>query len=213
MVTELLLGEIFGGTLRAGQRLVGKELSQRYGVSSTPIRHALVQLEAIGIVESVPNCGAVVRRITSTDVKEMFQVMRALECEATRSACGGIYLSKLHDLVDGLRRMKAAKRHGPAFVEKARQLDSRLHDLIAESCGNRLLAKEIGRLELLFRALRDAAWQQGLANDHSHRFSQEADEHLAIVEALIEGDARQASRAMTRHIRARMKYWSRGFPD
>ena len=72
MVTELLLGEIFGCTLRAGQRLVGKELSQHFGVSSTPICHTLVQLEGIGIIESIPNYGAVVRRITSADVKEIF---------------------------------------------------------------------------------------------------------------------------------------------
>jgi DNA-binding GntR family transcriptional regulator len=97
-------------------------------------------------------------------------------------------------------------------VDTARRLDSRLHDLIAESCGNRFLAQEIGRLKLLFRAFRDASWEKRAADQDFYRFTEEADEHLLIVEALIAGDAKQASQAMARHIRAGVKYWSRGLP-
>ena len=212
MVAELLLSEILQGTRQAGERLVIKDLSECFQVSSTPIREALVQLEGIGIIDFVPNSGAVVRRVTEADVKEVCQVRRALECEATRNACGRIELSELHGLADAFRQMKTARRRGAAFVDKARQFDSRLHDLIAESCGNRFLAKEIGRLKLLFRAFRDAAWQQRVANNDYYRFAEEADEHLAVVEGLIAGSAKQASRAMARHIRAGVKYWSRGLP-
>lgn len=212
MVAELLLGEILQGSLQAGQRLVIKDLSERFQVSSTPIREALVQVESIGIIDFVPNSGAVVRRVTTTDVREVCQVRRALECEATRNACGRIDLSQLHELASAFRQMKSAKRHGATFVDKARRTDSRLHDVIAESCGNQFLAKEIGRLKLLFRAFRDAAWKQRVADNDYYRFTEEADEHLAIVEALIAGDAKEASRAMARHIRAGVKYWSRGLP-
>jgi DNA-binding GntR family transcriptional regulator len=212
MVAELLLAEIFNGSLRAGQHLVIKDLSARYQVSSTPIREALVQLEGAGIVDFAPNCGAVVRRFTSADVKEVSQVRRSLECEAVRNACGRIDIAELHEIADGLRKMQSAKRRSVAYVEKARQLDSRLHDLIAESCGNRFLAMELGRLKMLFRALRDAAWDERIAFNDYYRFDEEATEHLEIVAALLEGDARRASRAMARHIRSGVKYWSRGLP-
>lgn len=212
MVAERLLGEILQGKLRAGQHLVIKELSERFEVSSTPVREALVQLDGIGIVDFAPNRGAVVRRVTAADVNEVCQVRRALECEATRRACGRINLAQLHELADAFRRMKTAKRKNGAFVNKARQLDSQLHDLVAESCGNRFLAKEIGRLKLLFRAFRDAAWEWRVAHNDYYRLAEEAGEHLAIVQPLIDGDARQASRAMARHIRAGVKYWSRGLP-
>ena len=212
MVTELLLGEILHGSLRAGQHLVIKDLSDRFQVSSTPIREALVQLEGIGIIDFVPNAGAVVRRVTKDDVREVCQVRKALECEATRSACGRIELAELHELASAFGRMKTARRRGASFVEKARHYDSQLHDLIAESCGNRFLAKEIGRLKLLFRAFRDAAWEQRVANNDYYRFAEEAEEHLSIVESLIQGDAKQAARAMALHIRAGVKYWSRGLP-
>jgi DNA-binding GntR family transcriptional regulator len=212
MVAESLLGEIFQGALRAGEHLVIKDLSERFQVSSTPIREALVQLEGVGIIDFVPNSGAVVRQVTTTDVKEVCQVRRALECEATRSACGRMDLSDLHELANAFRQVKSAKRRNGTFVDKARQLDSRLHDLIAKSCDNRFLANEIGRLKLLFRAFRDASWERRLSDNDFYRFTEEADEHLAIVEALIDGDVKQASRAMSRHIRAGVKYWSRGLP-
>lgn len=212
MVAELLLGEILHGQLRAGQHLVIKELSERFQVSSTPIREALVQLEGTGIIDFAPNCGAVVRHLTTTDVEEVSQVRRALECEAIRSACGRIDLFHLHKLADSFRKMKAAKRRNGSFVEKARRLDSELHDLIADSCGNRFLAMEIGRLKLLYRAFRDAAWDERMAVNDYYRCTEEASEHLAIVEALLEGDAKTSARAMARHIRSGVKYWSRGLP-
>ena len=68
-------------------------------------------------------------------------------------------------------------------------MDSRLHDLIADSCGNAFLAKEIGRLKTLFRAFRDVAWEHDEARNDFHRLAEEAHEHLAIVEALLAGDA------------------------
>lgn len=213
IVVEALLTETLQGTLRAGQRLVIKDLSDRFQVSSTPIREALIQLQAIGFIDFIPNAGAVVRRVTKVDVKEICQVRKALECEATRHACGRIELKKLHTLADAFRQMLRARRKGAAFVDRARDFDSQLHDLISESCGNRFLANEIGRLKLLFRAFRDASWEQRVAHNDFYRFEEEAEEHLAIVESLIAGDGKESARAMARHIRAGVKYWSRGLPD
>ncbi len=84
--------------------------------------------------------------------------------------------------------------------------------MIAESCPNQFLCREIGRLKLLFRAFRDLAWEWKQANDDYHRYREEAREHLAIVEALIAGEAKPAARAMARHIRSGVKYWSRALP-
>ncbi len=212
-VVQSLMADVFQGRLRAGEHLVMQDLAERLGVSPTPIREALITLAGIGIVDLVPNRGAVVRRVTNNDVREVCQVRRALECEATRSACGRIELAELHVLADEFRIVHAAgQEFTEHFVEDARRLDSRLHDLIAESCGNRFLAQELGRLKLLFRAFRDVAWEWDKANNDSHRFVEEAGEHLAIVDALLAGDAKQAARAMARHIRSGAKYWSRAIP-
>jgi DNA-binding GntR family transcriptional regulator len=211
-VVETLLAEVFQGRVRAGEHLVMQELSDRLGVSPTPIREALVSLAGIGIVELLPNRGAIVRRFTANDIRELCQVRRALECEAIRLACGRIDLAELDELATEFRRMQTSRRLSGRFIENARRLDSRLHDLIAESCGNRFLAQELGRLKLLFRAIRDVAWEREKANADYRRCADEAREHLAIVEALLANEPREASRAMARHIRSGQKYWSGALP-
>ncbi len=208
LVITSLLGDIFQGRLEAGEHLVIRDLAKRYQVSPTPIREALVALEAIGIIDLVPNCGAVVRKVTAVDVREFCQVRRALECESVREACGRIELAKLQELAETFRGLQAARRPTRSFLARARQADSTLHDLVAEASGNRFLANQIGRLKLLFRAFRDVAWEY--EQDHL-RIVSEAGEHLAIIEALLAGNAKAASRAMAQHIRSGSKYWSRLF--
>jgi DNA-binding GntR family transcriptional regulator len=140
-------------------------------------------------------------------------VRRALECEATRSACGRIDLSILHELADGLKRLMSVKPTSRLqFVEQARAVDSRMHDLIADSCGNTFLAKELSRLKMLFRAFRDVAWEKDEARSDSHRLAEESGEHLAIVDALLAGNSKEAAKAMARHIVSGARYWSRALP-
>lgn len=212
-IVQALLTDVFQGRLRAGEHLVTQELAARFGVSHTPIREALIALAGVGIIDLLPNRGARVRRVTPHEVREICQVRRALECEATRSACGRIDLAELHALAADLRRMIGrGVRSGPRFIAEARAVDSRLHDLIAESCGNSYLAQEIARLKTLFRVFRDVSWQHDEAHNDFHRLAEEGHEHLAIVEALLAGDGKAASKAMAHHIRSGGRYWSRALP-
>src|SRR5436305_1324669 len=115
-IVESLLADVFQGRLRAGEHLVTRELAERFGVSHTPIREALIMLAGIGVVDLLPNRGAVVRQVTANEVREVSQVRRALECEATRSACGRIDLGALHALAEELERLTAARAQGPHFI-------------------------------------------------------------------------------------------------
>lgn len=233
-IVESLLREVFQGRLRAGQHLATQQLAERFGVSHTPIREALISLAGIGVIDLVPNRGAIVRRVVAKDVREIFQVRRALECEAVRSACGHVDVEELESLADELRRLKderTARRSDKEndakarrlqqridnkaqlrSVERARAVDSRLHDLICASCGNGFLGKEITRLKTLFRAFRDLAWEHDTSHNDFRRVEEETGEHLAIVEALLAGDRREAVRAMSHHIRSGGRYWGRVLP-
>jgi DNA-binding GntR family transcriptional regulator len=209
-IVESLLAEVCQGRLRAGCHLVTRELADRFGVSHTPIREALIALAGIGIVDLLPNRGAIVRRVSADEVREVCEVRCVLECEATRCACGQISLAELHELADDLRRLQTLKpKAGNGFIDQARAVDNRLHDLIASSCGNRFLAQELSRLKVLFRAFRDVSWEQEEARNDFHRLAEEAHEHLAIVEGLIAGSADAAADAMAHHIRTGGRYWGR----
>lgn len=213
-IVAALLAGVFRGEFHPGQHLVTQELAERFHVSHTPIREALISLSAVGVIDLLPNRGAIVRRLSAKDVREVCLVRRALECEAVRSACGRIDLAALTEIAGELRRMIAAPvRSAVRFIAKARAIDERLHDLIATSSGNGLLASEIGRLKALFRAYRDMAWDHDAARNDYHRLAGEAHEHLAIVEALLAGDRAAAARAMSKHIRSGLKYWSRALPS
>ncbi len=213
-IVQSLLTEVFEGRLRAGQHLVTQELAARFGVSHTPIREALIALAGIGVIDLLPNRGAVVRRVTARDVREICQVRRVLECEATRGACGRVNQAALEALAADLKRLIA----GPSsplgdVIEESRALDSRLHDLIAASSGNLFLAHELGRLKILFRVCRDMIYTYDTMRIASGRFLSEAGEHLAIVEALLASDRRAAVRAMSHHILKSLKHWGRVLPD
>jgi DNA-binding GntR family transcriptional regulator len=212
-IVESVLREVFQGRLRAGQHLATQQLADQFGVSHTPIREALISLAGIGVIDLVPNRGAIVRRVVAKDVREIFQVRRALECEAVRSACGRIDVEELELLSEELTRLKTAKgKFTMRSVEKARRIDSRLHDLICTSCGNGFLGKEITRLKTLFRAFRDLAWEHDTSHNDFRRVAEETGEHLAIVASLLAGDRRQAVRAMSYHIRSGARYWMRVLP-
>ncbi len=213
-LVEDLLHEIVQGRLRPGQHLVTRALADRFGVSHTPIREALIALAAIGVVDLLPNRGAVVRRVTTEEVREICQVRRALECEAVRGACGRIDQTELLVLHEAFRGMLAKTSPFPTdVIAEARAADSRLHDLISASSGNAFLAKEIGRLKTLFRAFRDVSWEREEDRHEFQRLAEEAREHLAIVEALMVGDRAAAVRAMSRHILSGSRYWCRTLPD
>jgi DNA-binding GntR family transcriptional regulator len=182
-------------------------------VSHTPIREALITLAGIGLVELEPNRGAMVRPVTRSDIRDLCQVRRTLECEAVRGACGRIERDRLellrHEL---LALVDAPATDWSALLDEARRVDSSLHDLIARSCGNAFLANELGRLKILFRAFRDIAWDHERFRDDFTRLTGEAREHLAIVDGLLSCDRRRVTLAMAKHIRVGQRYWSRALP-
>jgi len=58
-----------------------------------------------------------------------------------------------------------------------------------------------------------AAWVNAFEKAKSRRLAEEATEHLAVVDALLRGDRKEASRAMAHHIRSGVRYWSRALPE
>lgn len=212
-IVQSMLHGVFEGRYRSGQRLVVQKLADEFGVSPTPIREALVELAGIGVVDLLPNRGAVVRKVTQSDVAELCQIRRALEAEAARCAAGMVDTAALKTLVSELKRLVKLPQDGQPvdvakFVEETRACDSKLHDLIAAACGSRRLADEIGRYKLLFRAFRDVGYMRFEERSDFTRMAEENDEHLAIAEALLEGDGKTASKAMSRHIDAAVKFWT-----
>ncbi|SFI04481.1 GntR family transcriptional regulator [Planctomicrobium piriforme] len=193
-----ILSRCFDGKYLPGQRMRVEHLAEEYQMSATPVREALVELAGIGIVDLHANRGAVLRPFGAREVREIVQVRRVLECEATRSACGRIPLSELEDLRLGLEELIAGSR-GEEWSAQTRRLDSQLHELIARHCGSERLAYEIGRYSVLYRVLRDTRHERRTARANYSQMEENA-EHLAIVNALIAGNHAVAVASMAEHI-------------
>ncbi len=198
-VTSRLMMGIFQGRFRSGQRLVAQDLATAYQASPTPVREALVELASLGLVDLLPNRGAVVQPFGPPEIREISQLRRLLEVEAARCASGRIRAGELAGLEQELLELGALP-HDQSWDRSARDVDTRLHGLIADSCGSRRLAAEVGRYLTLFRALRDVSHQRDAWTNYSR--SNDVPEHLAIVVALLAADGDGAAHAMDRHIRS-----------
>jgi DNA-binding GntR family transcriptional regulator len=190
-----LLREIFQGGLPAGTRLMVMKLAQRFGTSSTPVREALVELEAIGVVEFVHNRGAVVAPFGPDALGEIYCLRRILETEAARSASGRVDAGTLGSLQREMVGL-LAESDGPDWSQRASGADLRLHRLIATGCENARLAKEIRRYDTLVQTIREIIGNNRQAQQRA------LTEHLAIIAALQIGDATAAAAAMARHVQS-----------
>ncbi len=194
-VVRRLMLAIFLGELPAGTRLVAKRLADRFGVSATPIREALVELEQIGVVQLLHNRGAQVRPFGREQVRDIFHVRQILESEATRCACGRIDGEELQGMREALCSLLAAPTDADgAWFQQVASSDRRFHEAIATHCGNARLMDELHRYHDLAETFREIVGN----NRPAHQEALEA--HLPIFDALLADKADEAGAGMRRHM-------------
>src|ERR1700735_5029483 len=150
-VFEVLLLAIVRGQMKPGIWSNHKLLAEQLNVSITPLREALQELAACGIIENHYNRGTIVRPFGPAQLSEIFHVRALLETEATRLACGRIDLAALKEL-----RAQIADLISKESTDWAAQVitnDDSLHSLIASSCGNQRLKEEIFRYRSLLTSI------------------------------------------------------------
>jgi DNA-binding GntR family transcriptional regulator len=189
-VLAALRQEIIAGRLRPGDRLVERELAERFGVSRVPVREAIRALVAEGFVHFETPRRTVVRRLTPTDVKELFELREALEVYAAGLASARADEKDLAELAELLDQAAAATAVGDA--ETITDVNTRFHDQILAMAGNSLLISVMepvdGRLRWLTR--QNEEWPQLLT------------EHRELYEAIASGDPNRARAHALAHVRA-----------
>jgi DNA-binding GntR family transcriptional regulator len=187
-----MLHSIFSGELRGGDRLVEADLARRFGVSRTPIREALGELAAIGVISMRPNHGAIVCPFGPTQLSELYHVRRVLEVEATRTA--NVDRGALEQIRGRTQLLIDQSDRSEHWAEQALAIDQQFHWLISHSSGNDRLGEEIGKYRTLVVAVGNAVGNKLYAHD------QNMSEHLTIIGHLLNGRRDDAAEAMGRHI-------------
>ncbi|MFF4043332.1 GntR family transcriptional regulator [Streptomyces sp. NPDC001816] len=189
-VLATLRQDIIAGRLGPGERLVERELAERFGVSRVPVREAIRALVAEGFVLFESARRTVVRRLTPTDVKELFELREALEVYAAGLAAARVTPEALAELRGLLTEAATATKDGDG--EAITDINTRFHDRILAMAGNSLLISVMepvdGRLRWLTR--QNEEWPQLL------------DEHRELYEAIASGDPDRARAHALGHVRA-----------
>jgi DNA-binding GntR family transcriptional regulator len=200
---------IVAGRLAPGAPLVEAELSERLGVSRTPVRAALQRLQQEGFA-GASRAGTMLRAIvaplTADDMREVFLMAGALESTAARLAAG-LDTGSRASLADEMERLagdlRAASASRPPDVVRAHDLHARFHRAFATAAaGPRLLAE--------LEVLQPQAERYGRVYSSAvvSAFDEAARDHSAIVEALRAGDADDIERAVGREWRGAVERYA-----
>ncbi len=175
-----------------GALLTEGELAEAVGVSRTPVREALLRLEAEGLIRLYPKKGALVLPVSAQEIADVVETRLLVEVHAARKAvpAPAALVARLEELLAQQREQAATGDLAAAAVT-----DRCFHAEIVRSGGNEILSR-------LYDQLRDRQLRMGVAVLHSHpdRIAKTLSEHAEILQALRSGDAERAVELVHRHI-------------
>lgn len=177
---------------KPGDALVEADLAERLGVSKTPVRDALSDLEKEGLVVRVLHKGTYVSKITKRDICEIFELRAVLEGLAARLATANITAEDLDALQALLREQDESLARGD--IAQASLCNRRFHAAIIKKAGRHRLLDILTHLE-------DHTQRFRVLSDHLHgRLNKSTGEHARVLDAFRQGDAEAAERAMRAHL-------------
>ncbi len=191
-VYDELQEAILSGAIPKGESLTELALSEKLGVSRTPIRGALGRLSDEGLVSLVPNRGAVVVGITKEDIIDIYRIRMRLEGLASAMAAEKITDEGKKALIDNIELSEFyLQKHD---TEHSKELDTLFHKTIYEASGSRMIEKILTDLHRNTKAYRKVSLTM------PGRLENSAAEHREILDAILSGNAPEADRLTSLHV-------------
>jgi DNA-binding GntR family transcriptional regulator len=191
-VADHLREEILSSRLAPGEELGEVALARSLGISRGPLREALGQLAAEGLVTIVPRRGAVVRRLTQQEFIDAYQVREALESLAIKLAVPRLSDAEKAELHRIAGEMERAANAGD--TDRFFEINRRFHARLVDASGNQKLVEVHSQLVAqMARLMKQSVELRG-------GMEQSAAEHRAILEAVDAGDPVRAAQLLEEHI-------------
>jgi DNA-binding GntR family transcriptional regulator len=191
-VYRQIFDAVVSGRVPPGERLVQEVLAEEMDVSRTPVREALLRLEAEGILEASERGGFMVRSLDLAEVRATYELRAAVEGYAARLVAE----QGDPDAIELIRATIAQAADGAASAEEGYDLNRRVHRSIVEATGNAMFLETV-----------DSIWGRGqafrmFAKLHAAdlHFLHADPSHEDVLAAIERGDGRAAQEAMTAHI-------------
>jgi len=196
---------IFSGKLNPGDRIIETYWAKELGVSQGPVREAIRDLEAMGLVETVPFKGSRIRTLTEKDVRDNYSVRICLESKSILDAIIQLDDQRMAELVEHLRtillEMDDCANRGD--LRQFTDCDTLFHRAIIDATGNQVLLKLWEQCNMRnwfrFSALTDATSLRQLQSGHQQ-----------ILEAICARDVKTATSMLEDHLTGLMDGFIRG---
>jgi DNA-binding GntR family transcriptional regulator len=178
--------------LAPGAKLNERELSEVLNVSRTPLREAIKMLAAEGLVELLPNRGAIALQLTEADVRNTFEVMAGLEGQSGELAAARISDAELAEIRALHFEMMASytRRDLPAYY----RLNAAIHDAINAAAKNPVLSVTYRQINARLQALRFKS------NQDEEKWASAVHEHAQMIDALAARDASAMRAVLVAHL-------------
>ena len=196
-VVSRLRDLIIQGELAPGVKLNERVLCERLRTSRTPVREAIKYLASEGLVELLPNRGAIVTPITATTVREMFVVLGALEALAGELACANASDADIAEIRALHYQMLA--HHARGELAQYFRCNQEIHLRLVECAGNAALSNTYRALNGHVRRARY------MANLSRERWDHAVQEHEEILDAVMRRDGALLSRLLRSHLINKMQ--------
>ncbi len=210
-IAEQLKLRIQNGTYKAGDRLPVRQLCETFNASETPVKQALNQLVATGLLVATPKCGVRVRSFTFEDMKNVLEARLMIELFCARDAVLRVrkdpaYAAEMQNLLDASNRdyHHCIKDFTKANFILAHEGDGRLHSALVNASHN-------PEIIALYRTLNTHAGMFTSFEKHtSDTLQQVIRDHESIIEALLNCDTDELRSALERHIRSTLRILQSG---
>ncbi|MCU0280039.1 MAG: GntR family transcriptional regulator [Candidatus Nanopelagicales bacterium] len=190
-IADRIRTDLLTGGLESGQKIVQESLAAAYGVSRIPLREALNELAAEGLVIHEPNRGYFVARLSAADMQEVYRLRELLEDEAIARACQHLSDADI-DRIAGLAAQCDAAM-ADQDLQAIASTNRAFHFAVFEAAGMPRLSRILGSLWDATQAYRRLYFLE--ESNHSHI----REEHAALVRALRRRDPVAAVTAQAKH--------------
>jgi len=191
-VYEVLKENIINGTLKPGERILEVQIAEELNVSRSPVRNAINTLLGEGLLTSIPNKSVCVRQFSARDIIESYEFRVIVEKYAVDKIT-----ERLDDsIIDRLNEFKAAflKNSDIDQLNEYLEVDVKFHEYLVTVSGNKVIKEALNKVSLMISPFRV------IALSRPKRFYDSIDEHIKIIDGLINSDNEAAISACEKHL-------------
>ncbi len=192
IIFEKIREDILNDVYKNGDKIVEAKLADELGVSRTPVREALKQLELDGLVENIPNRGVVVKGISEQDIDDIYTIRIAIEGIAAKWAVVRMSDEDLNSLKEIYELMEFYTYRKD--TDKTFELNSKFHETIYKATNSRYLEHVLNSFQLFIKSTRNKSLKT------EGRLEEALEEHKEIVDAFIARDQEKAYESILRHV-------------